>query len=213
MRSAWQRRYFMGFVLKACRISPHTITDFGHSPPARVQYGVFAASRCPVVLQELHALRCERRLSPYRSIGQAGPASGTLLATVAGVHLVEVLIAASLLAGVCLSLPTAFVGAVRANLAAGEATWTTVLAAQKVEELRSGPFPPAGRHRIVRAPRRGRRARRRSIVHARLPSRLADRTTCVCARQHSRHHGSRRAVPARRAECALTNGRPARHVW
>ena len=58
-------------------------------------------------------------------------------------QLVEVLIAASLLAGVCLSLPTAFVGAIRANRAAREATWTTVLAAQKVEELRSGPFPPA----------------------------------------------------------------------
>jgi hypothetical protein len=60
------------------------------------------------------------------------------------VHLVEVLIAASLLAGVCLSLPVAFVGAIRANVAAGQVTWTTVLAAQKVEELRSGPFPPAG---------------------------------------------------------------------
>ena len=58
-------------------------------------------------------------------------------------NLVEVLIAASLLAGVCLSLPTAFVGAIRANRAAADATWTTVLAAQKVEELRSGPFPPA----------------------------------------------------------------------
>lgn len=58
-------------------------------------------------------------------------------------HLLEVLIAASLLAGICLSLPTAFVGAIRANRAAGEATWTTVLAAQKVEELRSGPFPTA----------------------------------------------------------------------
>ena len=58
-------------------------------------------------------------------------------------HLVEVLIAASLLAGICLSLPSAFVGALRANLAAGTATWTTVLTAQKVEELRSGPFPPA----------------------------------------------------------------------
>ena len=97
----------------------------------------------PVVLTDLHAPCRERRLSPYRSIDRARPAFGTLLATGAGVHLVEVLIAASLLAGVCLSLPTAFVDAIRANRAAGEATWTTVLAAQKVEELRSGPFPPA----------------------------------------------------------------------
>jgi Tfp pilus assembly protein PilV len=57
-------------------------------------------------------------------------------------HLVEVLIAASLLAAVCLSLPPAFAAAARANLAAADVTWTAVLAAQKVEELRSVPFPP-----------------------------------------------------------------------
>jgi len=106
-------------------------------------YGVPATCLVPVGLKNLHVLRCESRLSPYRSIDRAGTASGTLLATGTGVHLVEVLIAASLLAGICLSLPTAFVGAIRANRAAGEATWTTVLAAQKVEELRSEPFPPA----------------------------------------------------------------------
>jgi len=61
-----------------------------------------------------------------------------------GVHLLEVLIAAGLLAAVCASLPVAFAGAVRANLAAGEATRTVVLAAQKVEELRSEPFPAPG---------------------------------------------------------------------
>lgn len=59
-------------------------------------------------------------------------------------HLVEVLIAAALLAGVCASLPAAFAGAVRANLAAGDTTWTVVLAAQKIEELRSEPFPGPG---------------------------------------------------------------------
>jgi hypothetical protein len=57
------------------------------------------------------------------------------------VHLVEVLIAAGLLAAICVSLPPAFAGAVRANLAAGDVTWTVVLAAQKIEELRSQPFP------------------------------------------------------------------------
>ena len=35
------------------------------------------------------------------------------------------------------------------------------------------------RHRVLRAPRRGRRARRRFIVHARLRSRLAYRAACV----------------------------------
>ena len=49
--------------------------------------------------------------------------------------------AAGLLATVCVSLPHAFVSAVRANLAAADVTWTAVLAAQKVEELRSQPFP------------------------------------------------------------------------
>jgi hypothetical protein len=57
------------------------------------------------------------------------------------VHLVEVLIAAGLLAAVCVSLPHAFAGAVRANRAASDVTWTLVLAAQKLEELRSQPFP------------------------------------------------------------------------
>jgi hypothetical protein len=59
-------------------------------------------------------------------------------------HLVEVLIASGLLAAVCVSLPHAFVSAVRANLAAADVTWTAVLAAQKVEELRSQPFPEPG---------------------------------------------------------------------
>lgn len=132
----------MGFFLKACHVLPHTITDLGirhQLAPVRR----FRRELTRQMLRELHALRCERRLSPYRSISHAGPASGTLLAIGGGVHLVEVLIAACLLAGMCLSLPVAFVGAVRANLAAGQVTWTTVLAAQKIEELRSGPFPAA----------------------------------------------------------------------
>jgi hypothetical protein len=60
------------------------------------------------------------------------------------VHLVDVLIAASLLAAVCASLPAAFAGAARANLAAGETTRAVVMATQKVEELRTGPFPGPG---------------------------------------------------------------------
>jgi hypothetical protein len=56
----------------------------------------------------------------------------------------DVLIAAGVLAAVCASLPAAFAGAVRANLAAWESTRTVVLAAQKVEELRSSPFLTAG---------------------------------------------------------------------
>jgi Tfp pilus assembly protein PilV len=57
------------------------------------------------------------------------------------VHLLEVLIAVTLLATVLASLPPAFTAAVRANLAAADTTWTVTLAAQKMEELRSGPFP------------------------------------------------------------------------
>jgi hypothetical protein len=70
------------------------------------------------------------------------------------VHLVEVLAAAGLLASVCVSLPHAFASAVRANLAAADVTWTAVLAAQKVEELRSQPFPEPGileRHDLLGA--------------------------------------------------------------
>jgi hypothetical protein len=61
-----------------------------------------------------------------------------------GVHLVEVLIASSLLAAVCASLPAAFAAAAGAGHAAGQTTFAVILAAQKVEELRSGPFAVAG---------------------------------------------------------------------
>lgn len=40
-------------------------------------------------------------------------------------------------------MPIAYTGAARANRAAADVTWTAVLAAQKVEELRSAAFPPA----------------------------------------------------------------------
>jgi len=58
-----------------------------------------------------------------------------------GFSLVEVLIATGLLATVIASLPHLFAIATRANLDAGDTTWATVLAAQKVEELRAEPFP------------------------------------------------------------------------
>jgi len=60
------------------------------------------------------------------------------------VHLVEVLIASSLLAAVCASLPAAFASAAEASLAAGQTTLAAILAAQKVEELRAVPFAAAG---------------------------------------------------------------------
>jgi hypothetical protein len=60
------------------------------------------------------------------------------------VNLVEVLIASSLLAAVCTTLPVAFASAIRTSVAAGETTVAVVLAAQKVEELRSSPFPASG---------------------------------------------------------------------
>ncbi len=53
----------------------------------------------------------------------------------------EVLIATGLLATVVASLPHLFAVATRANLDAGDTTWATVLAAQKLEELRAEPFP------------------------------------------------------------------------
>ena len=199
MYSAWQPAVSGGFLEGVSHFATHLLQIWAFAPGSRA---VLRSRRVPVpvAVRNLHALRCERCLSPYRSIDRAGPVCGTLLATGAGVHLVEVLIAASLLAGVCLSLPTAFVGAVRANRAAGEATWTTVLAAQKVEELRSGPFPPAAVLESSDLLGEAGEPVDGSSSIARLRSRLADRTACVCARQHSRHHGSRRAVPARCAE-------------
>lgn len=58
-----------------------------------------------------------------------------------GFSLVEVLIATGLLATALASLAHLFAIATRANMEAGDTTWATVLAAQKIEELRAGPFP------------------------------------------------------------------------
>ncbi len=58
-----------------------------------------------------------------------------------GFSLVEVLIAACLLATVVASLPHLFVAAARANRDAGDVTWATVLAAQKLEDLRTEILP------------------------------------------------------------------------
>jgi prepilin-type N-terminal cleavage/methylation domain-containing protein len=58
-----------------------------------------------------------------------------------GFSLVEVLIATGLLATVIASIPHLFAIAIRANLDAGDTSFATVLAAQKIEELRAGPFP------------------------------------------------------------------------
>ena len=63
------------------------------------------------------------------------------LAAAPGFSLVEALIAAGLLATVMASLAPLFAGATRANMRAGDTTWATILAAQKIEELRAGPFP------------------------------------------------------------------------
>ena len=60
------------------------------------------------------------------------------------VHLVEVVIASSVLAAVCASLPAAFASAAAAGLAAGQTTVAVILASQKIEELRSSPFAAAG---------------------------------------------------------------------
>lgn len=65
-----------------------------------------------------------------------GPLSAPL-----GFSLVEVLIATGLLATAMASLAHLFAIATRANMEAGDTTWATVLAMQKIEELRAGPFP------------------------------------------------------------------------
>ena len=69
---------------------------------------------------------------------------GIRLAVMNGMHLVEVLIASSVLAAVCASLPAAFAAAASAGLAVGQTTYAVTLAAQKIEELRSAPFAAAG---------------------------------------------------------------------
>ena len=58
-----------------------------------------------------------------------------------GFSLVEVLVATGLLITSVMSLAQLFVLATRANAAAGEMTEATLLAAQKIEELRAAPFP------------------------------------------------------------------------
>jgi len=63
------------------------------------------------------------------------------LAAASGFSLVEVLIAIGLLATAIASLVHLFALATRANLDAGDTTWATVLASQKIEELRAAPFP------------------------------------------------------------------------
>lgn len=98
----------------------------------------------PAMLPELHTPSCEGCVSPYRSGDHAGAGTGIPLASWSGVHLVEVLIASSLLAAVCTSLPAAFAAAAAAGLAAGQTTVAVILAAQKVEEFRAAPFAAAG---------------------------------------------------------------------
>ena len=74
-----------------------------------------------------------------RSHPRPSPRRGPI--TASGFSLVEVLIATGLLATAIASLAHLFALATHANLAAGEVTWATVLAAQKIEELRAEPFP------------------------------------------------------------------------
>jgi Tfp pilus assembly protein PilV len=71
----------------------------------------------------------------------ARPRPSDGLTAASGFSLVEVLIATGLLATVIASLAQLFAVATRANLDAGDTTWATVLAAQKIEELRAEPFP------------------------------------------------------------------------
>ncbi len=67
------------------------------------------------------------------------PRRGVIAAS--GFSLVEVLIAMGLFVTAVASLASLFALATRANIDAGDVTWATVLAAQKIEELRAAPFP------------------------------------------------------------------------
>ena len=69
------------------------------------------------------------------------PGSRRSLIAASGFSLVEVLVAMGLLVSAVASLASLFALATRANLDAGNVTWATVLAAQKIEELRAEPFP------------------------------------------------------------------------
>jgi Tfp pilus assembly protein PilV len=57
------------------------------------------------------------------------------------VHLVEVLVATAVFASAMAALPAVFALSAHANADAAATTWATMLAAQKVEEIRSRPFP------------------------------------------------------------------------
>ena len=77
-----------------------------------------------------------RRLCPRLCLGPHPCQFGS-----EGFSLVEVLVATGLLMTAIVSLAQLFVLATRANAAAGEMTEATILAAQKVEELRAAPLP------------------------------------------------------------------------
>ncbi len=72
-------------------------------------------------------------------VSPPGPRAGPTATS--GFSLVEVLIATGLLVTAIASIALLFALATRANLDAGDTTWATVLAAQKIEELRTEPFP------------------------------------------------------------------------
>jgi type II secretory pathway pseudopilin PulG len=101
----------------------------------RVPPVVQPASSCPLGAQCLSVrrrphLRRRLRLGPHpRQFGSEG------------FSLVEVLVATGLLITSVMSLAQLFVLATRANAAAGEMTEATILAVQKVEELRAAPLP------------------------------------------------------------------------
>ena len=61
-----------------------------------------------------------------------------------GISLVEALIATGVLVTGIVALLQLFVVATRANVEARAATYATVLALQKMEELRASPFPAPG---------------------------------------------------------------------
>jgi prepilin-type N-terminal cleavage/methylation domain-containing protein len=65
----------------------------------------------------------------------------SLVLTDGGFSLLEVLISVGILLVALAAIPHLFIAAARANVEAGDATWATVLAAQKIEELVAAPAP------------------------------------------------------------------------
>ena len=144
MCSAWHAAVSGGFLegvshfatrhlhIRACATRRECSTAFSRGVVACDVAGIARATLC-------------RFITPYRSMSPTGAGHGTCLATGWGCTSWTCSFPPACSPLSCASLPVAFAGRSERILAAGETTRTVVLAAQKVEELRSEPFPAPGR--------------------------------------------------------------------